>query len=99
MRDQREHKCERGWKELELGPFGLEVGLQKEPRSHLCELQMGPNLELGPFGLKVGLQKEPRSYLCEHKLALIWSWAHLDLKWALTSALLYKVDRIVGLEI
>ena len=65
MRDQREHKCERGWKELELGPFGLEVGLQKEPRSHLCELQMGPNLELGPFGLKVGLQKEPRSYLCE----------------------------------
>ena len=32
-------------------------------------------------------------------LGHIWSWAHLDLKWALTSALLYKVGRRVGLAI
>ena len=32
-------------------------------------------------------------------LGLVWSWAHLDLKWALTLALLYKVARRAGLAI
>ena len=32
-------------------------------------------------------------------LGPIWSWAHLDLKSALTLALLYKVGCIVGLAI
>jgi hypothetical protein len=32
-------------------------------------------------------------------LGPIWSWAHLDLKWALTLALLYKVGCRVGLAI